>query len=259
MCCRARFPGHEPGDVPRRRLPRGRAWRCGPLVILLLTLGGLPTGATAWAQEPEQPGRLKVERIRSGLLIAPDLKLTSIDGGAGAVAGLYGGFITDRRLLVGAGAYWLAGGPASVDMAYGGGLVEWFANPGGRVDVSLRSLFGAGQATLASTVETPFFNAFRGHTGRPLYGGPGHGRHWNGWFHGLRAARNGNLAWPTSFAFRYRENFLIADPQLSVHLNVTDWLRIGGGAGYRFVGRAGSDRERLQGLTASIGLQLGPP
>lgn len=54
-------------------------------------------------------------------------------------------------------------------------------------------------------------------------------------------------------------DFLIADPQLSVHLNVTDWLRIGGGAGYRFVGRAGSDRERLRGFTASIGLQLGPP
>ena len=58
---------------------------------------------------------------------------------------------------------------------------------------------------------------------------------------------------------QHRNDFLIADPQLSVHLNVTDWLRIGGGAGYRFVGRAGSDRERLQGLTASIGLQFGPP
>lgn len=137
---------------------------------------------------------------------------------------------------------------------YGGSI----GHPGG-VDVSLRSLFGAGRATLASTVETPFFNAFRGHTGRPLDGGPGHGRHWNGWFHGHRAARNGNLAWPTSFAFRYRENFLIADPQLSVHLNVTDWLRIGGGAGYRFLGHAGSDSARLRGFTTSVGLQLGPP
>ena len=226
---------------------------------MMLALGAVLGGGTAAAQEPAAESRLTVERIRSGLVIAPDLRLTRIDGDSGAVAGLYGGFITDRRLLVGAGAYWLTGGPAGIDMAYGGGLVEWFANPGGRVDFSVRSLFGAGQATLASTVEIPFFDAFRGHTDRPLFGGFGHGRHGNGRFHGHREARNSNFAWPTSFTFRYRENFLIADPQLSVHLNVTDWLRIGGGAGYRFIGKAGSDRERLQGFTTSIGLQLGPP
>jgi hypothetical protein len=72
-------------------------------------------------------------------------------------------------------------------------------------------------------------------------------------------AWNDDFEWPRSFTFRYREDFLIADPQLSVHLNVNDWLRIGGGAGYRFIGRAGSDGDRLRGFTASIGLQLGPP
>ena len=258
MYCRARFLGPEPGDSHRRRLPRGRAWRCRPLAVLLLTLGGLLTGAAAWAQEPEEPGRLTMERIRSGLLIAPDLKLTSIDGGSGAVAGLYGGFITDRRLLIGAGAYWLTGGPAGVDMAYGGGLVEWFANPGGRVDFGARSLFGFGRATLTSTVDIPAFDAFHGHASRLPHAGRGHGRYRG---HSSRGGHRaaGNFGWPSSAAFRYHNDFLIADPQLSVHLNVTDWLRIGGGAGYRFVGRAGSDRERLQGLTASIGLQLGPP
>ena len=204
-------------------------------------------------------GRLTVERIRSGFVLAPDLKLTSIDGDSGAVAGLYGGFITDRRLLVGAGAYWLTAGPSGVDMAYGGGLVEWFANPGGRVDFSVRSLFGFGRATLASTVETPVFDAFYDHAGRLSYGGPGHGRNRDRRFHNGHPAWNDNFEWPSSVTFRYREDFLIADPQLSVHLNVTEWLRIGGGAGYRFIGRAGSDGERLQGFTASLGLQLGPP
>ena len=225
----------------------------------MVAYGGFLGGATASAQEPAVASSLSVERIRSGFVVAPDLKLTSIDGDTGTVAGLYGGFITDRRLLVGAGAYWLTGGPGDVDMAYGGGLVEWFANPGGRVDFSMRSLFGFGRATLASTVETTAFDAFNGHAGRLPYGGPGHGRHWDRWSHKGHPTWSDGFEWPSSFTFRYREDFLIADPQLSVHLNVTDWLRIGGGAGYRFVGKAGFEGDRLKGFTASIGLQLGPP
>ena len=225
----------------------------------MVAFGGFLGGATASAQEPAVASSLTVERIRSGFVVAPDLKLTSIDGDTGTVAGLYGGFITDRRLLVGAGAYWLTGGPGDVDMAYGGGLVEWFANPGGRVDFSVRSLFGFGRATLASTVETTAFDAFHRHAGRLPYGGPGHGRHWDRWSHKGHPTWSDGFEWPSSFTLRYREDFLIADPQLSVHLNVTDWLRIGGGAGYRFVGYAGSEGDRLRGFTASVGLQLGPP
>ena len=240
----------------RRRPARRCRWSFGALVAL----GLLVAGAAASAQEPEAPTRLVVEEIRSGFVVAPDLKLTSVDGGAGVLTGLYGGFITDRRLLIGAGAYWLTGDPGSVDMAYGGGLVEWFANPGGRVDFSVRTLLGAGRATLVPEVGTPvFYGGFHGPSGRLFPGGRSHGRG-----RGHHPWRGGNPAWdrspwPGSVAFRYREDFLVADPQLSVHLNVTDWLRIGGGAGYRFIGHAGPAGERLQGLTASIGLQLGPP
>ena len=258
MRCGEPFFGQEQLDGRHGRVRRRRTWRCRGACCVMLALAGVLAGVAASAQEPEAAGRLTVERIRSGLLVAPDLKLTSIDGGSGAVAGLYGGFITDRRLLVGAGAYWLTGGPAGVDMAYGGGLVEWFANPDARVDFSVRSLFGFGRATLASAVHLPAFDAFHGRAGRLSLEGRGHGRHWGRSFHGGHGAA-GNFGWPSSVTFRYRNDFLIADPQLSVHLNVTEWLRIGGGAGYRFIGRAGSDGKRLQGFTTSIGLQLGPP
>ena len=257
MRCTARIGGRERRNG--RQGPLRRAQQRPGAVFAILALVGFLGGVTASAQEPAAESSLTVERIRSGFLVAPDLKLTRIDGGSGAVAGLYGGFITDRRLLVGAGAYWLTGGPAGVDMAYGGGLVEWFANPGGRVDFSVRSLFGFGRATLSSTVETPFFDAFHGHAGHLSYGEPRRGRHWSRWSPKGHPAWNDDFAWPSSFLYRYRQDFLIADPQLSVHLNMTDWLRIGGGAGYRFVGRAGSDGDRLRGFTASVGLQLGPP
>ena len=225
-----------------------------------LVLGAVAVSAAAVsAQEPVAPPGLVVEEIRSGFVVASDLKLTSIDGGSGALAGLYGGLITDRRLLLGAGAYWLTGGPGGVDMAYGGGLVEWFANPRGPVDFSVRSLFGVGRATLSTDVAIPAFGGFRTHAGRLL-----HGRGSRPWGRG-HVGRGGrppwdDFPWPSPLTtIRYREDFLVADPQISVHLNLTDWLRLGGGAGYRFIGHAGPDGERLQGFTASVGLQLGPP
>ena len=141
--------------------PRDRSFRR----VLALALGACALGGAAAAQEPEAATGPVVERIRSGFVVAPDLKITGVDGGSGALAGLYGGFVTDRRLLLGGGAYWLTGGPGSVDLAYGGGLVEWFANPRGRLDVSVRSLFGAGRATLTSDFETFLTGA-----GIPLFG-----------------------------------------------------------------------------------------
>lgn len=296
--------GQERGNGRRGRLRRGRAMRArGRCAALALALGALALPGAAVAQEPDaavlpvvgqatsggadgaMPAPapeaavrpLTVERIRSGFVVAPDVKITGVDGGSGALAGLYGGFITDRRLLLGAGAYWLTGGPGSVDMAYGGGLVEWFANPGGRVDVSVRSLIGAGRATLTSdfglsSLDSFVFGSARSTpdsaAGTVSLGAFPHAPRLPGWWeHGPGKGWAGlgghppweDFPWPDVFTFRYHENFFVAEPQLSVHLNVSDWLRIGGGAGYRFVAHAGSAAERLRGFTAGVGLQLGPP
>ena len=213
-------------------------------LVAVVASGGVASAQEPRVQElpaqPEAPTRLVVEEIRSGFVVAPDLKLTSIDGGSGALAGLYGGFITDRRLLIGAGAYWLTGGPGGVDMAYGGGLVEWFANPGGRVDFSVRSLFGAGRARFASGVGNTAFDMFRvhadslpvhadlfhGNAARLSHPGRSHGRERGRARHG-DSPRWDDFPWASRTAFRYHEDFWVADPQVSVHLNVTDWLRIG--------------------------------
>ena len=258
MRCNSTAGGHGRRSAEIGRLRRGQARRCRRIRRCALALVLVAGAGAAAAQEPEAPARLAVKEIRSGLVIAPDLKLTSVDGGSGKLTGLYGGFITDRRLLIGVGAYWLTGGPASVGMAYGGGLVEWFANPGGRVDFSVRSLFGAGRARLVSDFGIPVFGPHGGRAGWLSHGGRRHGSGWSRTWHRGHAPW-GDLPWPSRTAFGYHEDFLVADPQLSVHLNVTDWLRIGGGAGYRFIGRAGRNGERLRGLTASFGLQLGPP
>ena len=195
-----------------------------------VTLVGLAFAATAAAQGSGSPG-LVLEEMQSGFVVTPVVKLTDVDDDLATIAGLYGGYLTDGHLLIGAGAYWLTGGAGEVDMAYGGGVVEWFSNPGGRVSASIGSLVGVGSATLDTVV-----------------GRSAHGRF--GFF-----GRRGTL--PT-IAVRYRQEFFVAEPQASFVLNANDWLRVGLGAGYRLVGGASGFEERLRGFTASVGLQLGP-
>ena len=91
----------------------------------------------------------------------------------GSLAGLNGGWVMDRRLLIGGGAYWLTNGSSDLKMAYGGAVAEWFANPGGPIDFSVRSLVGAGNATLSDDVRIlpfegrpPFFRHERPHVER---------------------------------------------------------------------------------------------
>ena len=92
-------------------------------------------GTAASAQEQPVQDRFTMEEVRNGWIVAPDFKFTQINDGDAVLAGAYGGKMIDGRFLVGGGAYWLSGAP-DVNMAYGGGLVEWFGNPGSLVDFS---------------------------------------------------------------------------------------------------------------------------
>ena len=221
-----------------------------------LILLGTAAAAPASAQEPApQPAgsSFVVEEMRSGFVVAPDYKFTEVDGTHAGLLGVRGGFVTDRRLLIGGAGYWLPRTTDGLEMLYGGGLVEWFANPDGLVDFSVSGLVGAGTATLtdgvASSGTTRFPFVRRG------------GRYTNhGWWPGWGDVHDDwRFEDPWFGGFRYRQEFFVAEPQASIHLNLTDWLRVGGGAGYRFVGAAGEANRRLRGSTASVGVQIGPP
>jgi hypothetical protein len=54
--------------------------------------------------------------------------------------------------------------------------------------------------------------------------------------------------------------FLVVQPELMLHANLTRWLRVGATLGYRFtggVGRFGLDEADLNGVVAGANLQLG--
>src|SRR5256885_16468755 len=91
---------------------------------------------TASAQTPQTPqtpsqGPMIVERIQSGFLFAPDVKVTEVDRKTSELAGGYAGWVADEALFVGGGGYWLpdrAGGRRMADGGVGGG------GAGGAVD-----------------------------------------------------------------------------------------------------------------------------
>lgn len=204
-----------------------RCWALSAIGLIVAAAFATPAAAQEPAPQPAA-GSFLVEEIRSGFVVAPDYKFTEVDGRSAGLLGVRGGLVTDRRLFVGGAGYWLPDTREGLEMWYGGGLVEWFANPDGLLDFSVSGLVGAGTARLPYPV-TSF--------------GPR-------WYPFLRP-------W---FEHRsYRQAFFLAEPQASVHVNLKDWLRVGGGAGYRFVGAAGEANGRLSGFTASIGVQIGPP
>ena len=204
-------------------------------VLVLLVAATLVN--TASAQEVIPMQGLVLEEMQSGFVVSPVVKFTGVDDDLGTLAGVSGGWMTDGRLLIGAGAYWLVGGADEVDMAYGGGVVEWFSSPGARVSASIGSLVGFGSATLDTVVDS---------------------RHRLDGFGRVSLSRFGGRRFLPSTTLRFREEFFVAEPQASLVLDVTDWFRVRLGAGYRLIGLAGQFEDRLRGYTASIGVQLGP-
>ena len=142
--------------------------------------------------------------------------------------------MTDDRLLFGAGAYWLTNGNSGFEMTYGGLVVEWFTKLKGPVNFSARGLIGGGSATLATdigTIEVPGIRG--GRSGRP----------------NIRTIDVGRV--------RFRDTFVVAEPQANALFRVTDWFRISLGAGYRVTGATDVLGDRLRGFTGTVGFQFG--
>lgn len=203
------------------------------LFAALLVLAGAT--APSFAQSTETEG---LERIQNGFVVAPDFKFSEMDGESANLLGGYAGWLTDRKLFLGGGAYWLTNGPAGSDLAYGGALVEWFAQRSDRFNLSFRGLVGLGTGSVAIDVDEFPEPGFPEHGGR-----------------GARGGRRFSHRFPTSV--RVDEGFFVAEPQANASYTFTSWMRLGVGAGYRFIGAASGLESRFRGPTASISLQFG--
>src|SRR3954470_17323404 len=189
--------------------------------------------ANTAAQTPQNRGPMTVERVHSGFLFVPDVKLTEIGHETSTLVGGEAGWLADETMFYGAGAYFLVDGPHNTSMWYGGFVFQFQGNTSHAVGYSLKGLLGGGQADLA--------NAGYG----PNYLQPG-GNYYVNPYH----------SWLPIFVAEPEANLLLRLGR-SAHLKV--------GAGYRFVGTwdyygypyySYNTVHDLQGATLSVGVQL---
>jgi len=211
-------------------------------LIALCIASLLPSAAAAQTPSPASP--LKIEPIDSGFVVAPDARFTEVNDKFATLAGVYGGWLTDRTLLVGAGGYWLANRDDNFKMQYFGGVGSWTIGARRKVGLRAGALVGGGSATLAKTYGDLF--------GEIPAGAPGLSRD-----HGLSSRGRGGSPITSATLVRVNEDFFIAEPQVNAVMSFTKWLHLDAGIGYRLIGGADLLNEDLRGISGSVALQLG--
>jgi hypothetical protein len=208
------------------------------LAVLAALLIPVAAGAQTSAASP-----LRIEPIDSGFMIAPDARFTTVNDKFATLAGVYGGWLTDRTLLVGAGGYWLANRDDDFKMQYLGGIGKWTIGGHRKLGLSAGALVGGGTATLSKTYGDLF--------GDIPVNAAGADRHRGLSFRG----RGGTITSATPV--RVHEDFFIAEPQVNAILSLTKWLHLDAGVGYRLIGGADLLNHDIRGVSGSIALQLG--
>jgi hypothetical protein len=195
-----------------------------PLAILIAT------AVPARAQQSQGP--LQILPIENRVIIAPDVKITQINGATGTMVGAYAGVEIDERFFAGGAAYWLADADDAAEMFYVGFLMGWQVVNTERFHLGGRGLLGVGEATA-------YFNTFV-----PLpvpMPGPRHGSGF--------APVYGRYGWETGI--------FVAEPEIRAEIGINRQFRVGLGVGYRWTSADAWLGNRLDGVTGSISLQIG--
>ena len=220
----------------------GRLLATAALTLSVPVVAAAQQPAAEATQTPSTQGT--IGRIESGFLIAPDAKWTQVNDRSATLVGVYGGWMTEHTVLIGAGGYWLANDARDFEMAYGGPVVEWLVRGDRTIAFGGRGLIGGGRATLGGTLGD-LFGVRADQVPASVFRGGRHGR----------PTDNGRLT--SSSLVIVEEDFFIAEPQAIVSIRATRWLHIDTGVGYRFIAGAGSLDDRLHGVSGTVSMQFG--
>ena len=203
-------------------------WLRSTIVAATLVVG---TAAPAFAQETQGP--LQFLPIENRVIVAPDVKITQINGATGELVGVYAGIEIDKKFFIGGAGYWLAEADHAADMFYVGALLGWQFINTERFHIGGRGLVGFGQATAYDT-SYPV----------PVRVDPRHGGYYPGYGYGY-----GYGAWYSAM--------VIAEPEIRADIGLSRQVRIGLGAGYRVTSAENLYGRQLNGVTGSVSLQIG--
>ena len=216
--------------------------------VLVVATSAVARAQTPPATEPQtSQGPLIVERIPSGWVVSPDVAFTELNKQSGTLVGAYGGWLSDRTWLVGAGGYWLASNASDFKMAYGGLVTQYLIRSDHRIGFGIKGLVGGGDATIAASYRDIYGTSLDDRSAIMF----GHGHHAG--HGGPRPERP--ITPDTRLAFN--EAFFIAEPQGQVLWNLGPRVRVTFGAGYRFTASADEVNDRLQGPIGSISVEFG--
>jgi len=200
----------------------------GCVVQIVLAAPALAQGI---ASQPPNQGPMTVERLQNGWAIAPSFKVTQFDSGTHTLAGAYGGWVMDNRLLIGAAGYWLTDPNRTRNLSYGGGLVEWRQRVGRPLGFSVKGLIGGGSAAIATAVSVRELDRNVDPRFAPVV---------------------------TTRQLAFREDFFVAEPEADLLVNVSSHVRLHVGAGYRAVSGAHGLDDDIRGATGTVSLEIGP-
>ena len=201
--------------------------------LCMLAVLAAPVAASA-GQSPtsgtSETGPLVLRPIDSAIVFSPDVKVTNIDGAAATLAGGYAGKLIEQRVLVGAGAYWLAD-PRDDERLFYAGLILGARLAGtDRANLSVRSLFGIGHATFFETVQFAHEND--------------------------RFGRHDNTFDSREFRIGFSDAFWMADPEIRLAIAINRLISLDVGAGYRLTAARRGFNDALRGATGSIGIRF---
>jgi hypothetical protein len=208
------------------------------------------TTADRQASQPVSTGSLTVEQVPSGWIISPDVTMSQVNKKTATIVGVYGGWLTDRSWLVGAGGYWLANDSHDFGMEYGGLVLQYMVHSDRRIGFAVRGLVGGGDARIAARYQDVYGDPGPGDRPTDIAFGrshhPGHG-------HGDRPP----ATITPDARLVFNEVFFVAEPQAQLMWNVSSRVRLTFGAGYRVIGGADPVNDRLRGPIGSVSIEFG--
>jgi hypothetical protein len=212
--------------------------RRSPVVAVAVLLVPLAASAQTAQSSGGGQGPMIVERVKSGFLVEPEVKVTRFDGRTSELVGADAGWLADQTFFIGGGGYWMSNQSHDRQLAYGG-LVLGVSTPvDSPFSLGVKTLLGGGRATVLRSVTV--FDPFYG--GDVRIQGPG-----------LPSMR---VPVPIVTDVRFREDFVVLEPQLNVGFKMSKRIRLTAGAGYRWIGRRRGGLDDLSGATGSLGVQI---
>jgi len=198
------------------------------------------TPLAAAAQGPSSSqGPMVVERVKSGLLVEPQIKVTSFNHETSELIGADVGWLGDQVFFIGGGGYWMMNQHHDRELAYGGLVLGLTTPADAPFSFGFKTLFGGGHATVPGLV-----------TVYPQYG-PGGGR---------------PLPTPTVTTVGVGSGFFVLEPQANIGFKMSKRVRFTAAGGYRFMSWGGyyydpyyyGGYHDVGGWTGSFGVQIVP-